>query len=290
MKVTLKQFLQRKHPDESTKTLKYSLEQGNCLVNGKIERFITRKIDPAKDKVSFKLVKKTARAKLTIKKELIIYEDDYFIAYNKEPLFPCLNTSTKASNLHQAFIDTKEYSFIEPVHRLDKDTSGVIIFSKNKEISKYFFELFEEKKITKTYEALIDGLVSASFKQTIDNELVLLSKSKHFQKWGVKKADSKIKVAKRAITKVELIKTYPDKNYSLVKLAPQTGRTHQLRVHMEYLKHPILGDSFYAERFNSKVNPRRHMLHARSLTFLHPITKEKLTLTAPHFKDFKELL
>ena len=121
----------------------------------------------------------------------------------------------------------------------------------------------------------------------IEKPLKLISIGKGWQRWSAN-PKQKGKEVKEAATEFKLIKNY-DK-YAHVKLIPRTGRMHQLRVHMSYLGHPILGDGFYSQKFNSGVFPDRHLLHASNLRFDHPMTGKELRVFAPLPEDFKKHL
>lgn len=269
------------------------LEQGACTVNGKIESFGSRIIDPKKDKIKFSLLRQEAPKKLKIKKSHVIFEDEYILVYNKEAGWASLATESKDINHLDEIKKTFSYKFLEPVHRLDKNTSGLILFAKKKEALKPLAKLFQNKKIKKTYEAIIDGVWKASKKGKIENFLTLDFKKGSLQKWKVAKRlkpEQKRNKAKykHAITSYEIIENY--KTYSHIKLFPETGRTHQLRVQLADIGYPVLGDTIYATRFISKKKPKRHLLHAKFLDFIHPFTKKRLRLEAALPKDFRDFI
>lgn len=287
-------FLKNKYKNYGSRELKRALEKGACLVNGKIERFGTKIIDPTKDKIEFREIEFKARPKLTIKNERIIYEDNHLLIYNKEAGYSSLPTEGKNTNLLDELkkIFENKISF-QPVHRLDKDTSGLIIFAKDSETVRIMNEMFQAKKIKKEYLAITDGNWDKSENGTIDNYLCLEYKRGAMQKWKVAdiKKDEPIKNKskyKHAITKYQVLKKL--KNLSLVKLEPKTGRTHQLRVHLSFIGYPILGDTVYAKSFKSNLIPGRHLLHAYLLEFNHPITNSFLRIEAPIPEEIKFLI
>ena len=286
-------YIKERHPDLSNRELKRAFERGACLVNGKIERYASRKIDPTKDKVEFTYVKTEAQAKLEIKSSRIIYEDEYLLVYDKEAGHPIMATEAKAeTDLHH---ELKKYlksrpekpcATLNPVHRLDRQTSGLCIFAKQQEALKELTRMFKDKEIKKTYAAIVDSKWQHPKQGRVENYLKLKQKINTMQIWQV--VDSPKYGAKLAVTDYKLIKAY-DK-YSHLELEPLTGRTHQLRLHMAYLGYPILGDTVYAEKFKFKKILDRHLLHAAKLEFQHPITKKRLRLMAELPDVLSELL
>jgi RluA family pseudouridine synthase len=336
MMIKLASYLKKKYPGLSSRVLKRALEQGACLVNGKIERFASRLIDPNKDKIEYKDLRPKSKDKLSIKAERIIFEDEHMLVYNKEAGYPSLNTESKKhphlhgelikflaqrdhgiedftlidEQFHQSRISNKEVLikqnplrklFLQPVHRLDKNTSGLMIFAKTETALHKLSEMFKEKSIYKEYEAIVDGSLSKKPSGKIETWLQQLKKKGASQKWQA--VNKKSAGAKYACTNYQLIKAYkPERSeeaallghnnsvYTHVKLVPETGRTHQLRVHMAYIGHPILGDTVYAENFTSGVIVDRHFLHASKLAFKHPISDQELKLWAATPKDMMDLL
>jgi 23S rRNA pseudouridine1911/1915/1917 synthase len=288
--VSLRNYLKEKHPELSNKVIKKSLEMGACTVNGKIERYASREINPSKDKIVYRKVKDTSHKPLIIDKARIVFEDEHLLIYDKEGYYPSLETNSKTQvHLLGELKKQLKLNKLFPVHRLDKGTSGLIIFSKSEEMTAKLNEMFVDKEIKKEYLALIDGNLTANkSKIRLENELVLIDRSDNHQKWAVKAKDSKTKLSKKAITELELIKNFAD--YSYVKLKPFTGRTHQLRVHCAYLGHPILGDTIYGVKFKCKKIFERHLLHAYRLCFKHPLTAMQLDLEAELPVDFKKMI
>lgn len=290
----LLKYLKNKYKNYGSREMKRALEKGACLVNGKIERFGSKLVDPTKDKIEFKEINFIAREKLLIKKERIIFEDNWILIYDKEAGYPALPTEGKNTNLQEELQKFFADKFsLEPVHRLDKDTSGLMIFAKDHNTVKAFNEMFKEKGIEKTYLAIADGNWKPAMKGRFDNYLCLEFKRGAMQKWQVAKVDEE-KIAnnkskyKQAITDYEVLKKF-DK-YTLVKLMPKTGRTHQLRVQLSDIGYPILGDTVYATKFQASILPGRHLLHAQTLKFNHPITKKNIQVEAPTPKEFEKLI
>ena len=165
------------------------------------------------------------------------------------------------------------------VHRLDKDTSGLIIVAKNDKAHTKLTEMFKNKEIKKTYLAIVKGKVS---KETGRIETNIGRDEKDRKKMSVSRDEKK---GKLAITTYKVIDS--NERYSLLDVNIETGRTHQIRVHMKHIGYPILGDIVYG-RPDNKIMIQ--MLHAYKLEFKHPITSEEMVLEAQLPKDFVEAL
>lgn len=218
----------------------------------------------------------------------ILFEDQHIIIVNK-PNNVLIHNSYYARNIKE---DTLlELLFMQfglnfyPVHRLDRKTSGIILLAKQKENVSLFQELFNSNQIQKTYLGIVRGFVDLSIK--VDSP--------------VKNPDTK--VYKEAETLCEPIHTkllnipvtpYENSRYSLVKLTPSTGRMHQLRIHMNKINHPIVGDYKYGDRFHNRMfenefNCKNLFLHACSLHFIQPITKVNISLNASAPNDWNKI-
>ncbi|MEZ0344844.1 MAG: RluA family pseudouridine synthase [Caldimicrobium sp.] len=168
------------------------------------------------------------------------------------------------------------------VHRLDKDTSGLMLVAKNDFTHQALVKAFKEREIEKEYLAILYGKISPSkgkIEKPIGRHPV------HRKKMAV------LKEGKEAITLYEVLKYY--KKASYVRAKPLTGRTHQLRVHFSSLGHPILGDPLYGGLKPDLPKPERLMLHAAGLTFLHPRKREVISFykePPENFKNYLEIL
>lgn len=211
----------------------------------------------------------------------ILYEDDCFLIINKP-----YNMSVHPSILHydNSLSNGVKYYFnkiglkkkIRPVNRLDKDTTGIVIFAKNEYIQECLVKQMQHGNFYKEYIALLCGNLD--------------SKSGKIEVPIARKKDSIIERCidsngDYALTYYELIKNYS--NFCLVKFVLKTGRTHQIRVHSSFIGHPILGDTLYG--FSSNLI-NRQALHCNELCFMHPITKKELKLKAPIPSDIKILI
>lgn len=242
----------------SIKAIKRAIEAGHCRVNGKIETFSTHKV---KEKDQIEMM----NAHISLPKEnscekMILFEDEDLILLNKP-----------------AGIVSEEFSSFLLVHRLDKHTSGVILFAKTLAMQKKLIVLFRERKIKKTYLAICDGQILKR-NWVVDN---FLEKKASYDGGSIYGKARKRK-GKRAITHFQLLQSQP--SASLVKAFPITGRTHQIRVHLE--GNPILGDLQYGRRFQCLLQPPRLMLHSSEISFSHPILGNIVHCIAPPLEDF----
>ena len=209
----------------------------------------------------------------------IIFEDSSIIVVNK-PNNVLIHNSYYARNIKETTLlellkEQLNQSFY-PIHRLDRKTSGVLVLAKQKENVGIFQDLFNSKEIQKNYLGIVRGFF---------NEARLINSP-------VKNADTKI--YKDAETRCEPLATtlcniavhpYKNSRYSLVKLIPSTGRMHQLRIHMNKISHPIIGDYKYGDRFHNRMfetefNCANLYLHAYSIEFKHPFTAIDLNIKA----------
>ena len=183
----------------------------------------------------------------------VIENNENFVVINKPPGIAVQSGSKSFKNIIDIIKDTKYFENCKPfiVHRLDKETSGVLIIAKTREYAQLFTSLFRIRKIHKTYLALTYGKISSSSK-TLNNNLVYY--------------ENKKKIIQKAITHLRLIKT--SKSFSLVELNPITGRKHQLRRHLLDIGNPIIGDDKYfnSEKYNKKY--KNLFLHAYKIKFM----------------------
>ena len=164
------------------------------------------------------------------------------------------------------------------VHRLDKDTSGIIIVAKNDKAHITLSEQIKNHEIKKTYIALVHGVIKEN-NATID---MPIARSKKDRKKMAVDRDGK-----NAITHFKVLKR--TEKYTLLEVQIETGRTHQIRVHLSYIGHPLVGDEVYSNRKN-EWNVKGQCLHAKSLEFTHPITGKKMYLEAELPKYLKNII
>lgn len=207
----------------------------------------------------------------------VIYEDKNFLAINKPA--GLLVHSAKTVKVKDARDEEptvtgwiiKNYPEIKKVgddpeyrpgivHRLDKDTSGVLLIAKNQEYFEYLKNLFQSHKVKKIYNALVYG--------KLEERRGIITKPISIKKGSLKRTVHAGKMTKEAITEYKLLKEYKKDGhiFSFVEVIPRTGRTHQIRIHMSSIRHPIVGDSLYGPKSNP-LNLHRQFLHARSVEF-----------------------
>ena len=215
----------------------------------------------------------------------IVYEDEYLLVINKKSgivVHPALG------NYNHTLVNGLLYHLkklgkdkIRPgiVHRIDKDTSGLLIIAKNDQILETLSKMISKKEVERTYLALVWGVVMHE-KGTIDAPIGRDINNR--QKYSVTDINSK-----ESVTHFKVIDRFKDA--TLLELKLDTGRTHQIRVHLEYIKHPIVNDEIYCKKkvFNKEFG---QMLHSKSLKFTHPVTKKELFFEVAPPKEFLSLL
>ena len=298
-------FLQLKLTDLSRTKIQKLIHEGFVKINDQIVKETSKKIKKDdKIEIVFPPPKET-NIKSTKMNLNILYEDDDIIVLNKEPgivvhpgagnhdntivnglLFHCKNNLSEVGGKLRPGI----------VHRIDKDTSGVIVIAKNDQAHIYLSKQFSEHSIKRIYEALIwgslrplNGKINENISRSIRNrQLMAVSKNK----------------GKKAITNYKTLKVFKNINLpkiSLVECKLETGRTHQIRVHMNFKGNPIIGDKSYGKskikfkKIDKNVeknlkNFNRQALHAKSLGFIHPKTKKEIFFQADRPKDFDMLV
>ena len=204
-----------------------------------------------------------------------VYQDQHLIIVNKpEGMKTHGNQPNEIALLNHVSAYVGQTCYV--VHRLDMETSGLVLFAKNPFILPILNRLLEKKEISREYWALVDGNINSK-------ELVFrdkIGRDRHDRRKRV--VDTKN--GQYAETHVNRLKQFPNKT-SLVRCKLKTGRTHQIRVHLSHHNSPILGDPLY----NSKSKTSRLMLHAFRLSFTHPLTLEKLSFTTLSDTFEKEL-
>jgi len=207
----------------------------------------------------------------------ILFEDDYIIIVNK-PNNILIHNSYYARNIKDSTLldllfqqlKTKFY----PVHRLDRKTSGVLLLAKQKENVSIFQELFNSNLIEKTYVGIVRGFIKTSIK--IDSPV------KNPDTKVYKEAETYCKPLFDKLLEIS-VKPYNTSRYTFVELKPTTGRMHQLRIHMNKISHPIVGDYKYGDRFHNRMfegefNCHNLFLHAYTLKLKHPITNKTISI------------
>lgn len=222
----------------------------------------------------------------------IIYEDDDLLVVNKPK---GMVVHPAAGNPDGTLVNALLYhcgdslsgigGVVRPgiVHRIDKDTSGLLMVAKNDTAHLKLSEQIKEHSFTREYEAVIIGHLKEQ-KGSIDAPI---GRSKNDRK---KMAVTELN-SKNAVTRYEVLEEYP--GFSYVRLRLETGRTHQIRVHMAYLGHPLAGDGVYGGRNAERIMEGGQCLHARKIGFIHPTTGKYMEFTSPlpeYFTKFLEKL
>jgi len=219
---------------------------------------------------------KPSRKEVDIYDDYILENNDNFIVINK-PVGVAVQSGTKSfKNIIDILKDTKYFENYKPyiVHRLDKETSGVLIVAKTREYAQLFTSLFRIRKIHKTYVALTYGKISKS-SDTLKDDLVSYDNGK--------------KIIQKAISHIKVLKSSSD--YSYVELNPITGRKHQLRKQLYNIGNPIVGDDKYfmnRRADKTRIKSKNLMLHAYKIKFM--INNIQYNFKAEYNKDFEEFL
>ena len=281
----LDQFLQEHYYKEKSRSyVQHAIKDGYVLVNGQqVKNGYMLKVD---DLIQIEAVevKKLDIEAVNLNLD-IVYEDDDLVVINK----PQGLVVHPASSYHEPTLvngllyQVDELSSINGVarpgivHRIDKDTSGLLVVAKNDFTHQALSDDLAEHKIQREYIALVygkftenEGMIDAPISRHPKNRLKMAVIS------GGKPAKTHFKVIDRF-----------DK-YTLLKCILETGRTHQIRVHMAYINHPVVGDPIYGPK--QVIGSTGQYLHAQKLTFYHPTKKEHMTFTADMPKEFKKLL
>ncbi|NWG05800.1 MAG: RluA family pseudouridine synthase [Chloroflexi bacterium] len=208
----------------------------------------------------------------------IIYEDEHILVIDKPAGIPVLPDGWEQDAPYLVKMLEEDYGKLWVVHRLDKGTSGVMIFARGAESHRALNTQFENHEAQKTYHAIMEGNPKWEEKVTKFPLRANVGK-KH-------RTAVDDKNGKPAETHFRVIKRYQE--MTLVEAKPMTGRTHQIRVHAYALGHPLLGDVLYSAQETWIIT--RPALHAQSLSLIHPITNERMKFTAPHPADFENAL
>jgi len=233
----------------------------------------------------------------------VVYEDEYLIALNKQTgiiCHPARGTQTGSLPNALAFYSYHLSHGSAPfrpgiVHRLDKNTTGIMLVAKTDEAQWRLALQFERRTITKTYNAVGEGALQ------LDGDRIDAPIGVHpivREKVAVMVRENAIDIGKQAVTTYEVAERF--RGYTLVQLQPKTGRTHQLRVHMSYIGHPIIGDTMYGGKPVSEQSLtgggspapliEHQALHAWKIEFRHPITERMMQLEAPFHGPFKTIV
>ncbi len=199
----------------------------------------------------------------------IIFQDEWLLVVNKPAGLltvptPKNESRTLTSILNQNALDKNLKYRLHPCHRLDRDTSGLLIYAKGKAVAQKMIDAFRDRLVGKKYIAFVHGKLP-QLQGTINSAIE----------------------GKTALTKYRVIQE--KSNYSVVEVSPVTGRTNQIRIHFKNIQHPLVGEDKFAYRKDFVLRFKRVCLEAKELNFKHPITGKELKISldlAPELKDF----
>jgi 23S rRNA pseudouridine955/2504/2580 synthase len=244
----------------------YRLQSGDLIEIYDISKF------KAKDKIE-KTKYKPKKKELSRYDDYIIEDNDNFIVINKPAGIPVQSGTKSFKNITDLLKNSKYFEGSKPfiVHRIDKETSGILIIAKNRKYAQLFTSLFRIRKIHKTYLALAYGKINKSVKSMRDDLIYYENKKKIIQK---------------AISNIKIIKSNDELSY--VELNPVTGRKHQLRKQLLNIGNPIIGDDKYFLTNFRKIKTKNLMLHAYRIKFM--INNVQYTFKAKYNNYFEQLL
>lgn len=227
----------------SGKRIRRLLEQNCCKINGRVERFGSVWVEKG-SVVEFTLHEEASQL------WTVLFENEFFAILDKPANWVCSEPTCEKTFGRKFFL----------VHRLDKDTTGALLLAKSIPVREELMALFATREVEKEYIALVDGVI-AQDKGIIDNFLAKKGSFHGQTIWGSSR------VGDHAVTYWEVLSR--GSSETLVCCKPVTGRTHQIRVHMAEMNHPIITDRQYAKSFRSKILAARPLLHAYRLAFVY---------------------
>lgn len=282
----LDRYIVGKYPELSRGQAQKLIEKGKVLVNGKPAKSSQAIRDADKvEVVKAKKLKKVDRPKVDFP---VLYEDKECLVINKPAgisVYP-INEADKSETIIDYSLQNFKVKFKDPerpgiVHRLDKETSGVLILAKNQEALDYLMAQFKQREVKKVYWALVYGIMQHP-EGIIDSPIQ--RSHKHRKKMSLAAAGT----GREAISQYKVLKEYrldPKHLLSLIEVRIHTGRTHQIRVHMSSIGHPVIGDVTYGNssmnrKFIKKYGLRRQFLHARLVEFKTPVKDKQVSVEA----------
>ena len=244
----------------------YRLQLGDL-----IEIYDISKLKPTDNEKKIKYLPK--RKEISKYDDYIIEDNENFLVINKPTGIPVQSVTKSFKNMIDILKETKYFQNSKPyiVHRIDKETSGILLIAKNRKYAQLFTSLFRIRKIHKTYLAIVHGKVDASIK-TMRDDLVYYENNR--------------KITQKAISNFKVIKS--NQAYSFIELNPITGRKHQLRKQLLNLGNPIIGDEKYFLKESKRVKIKNLMLHAYKIKFM--INNVKYNFKAKYDKSFEDFL
>jgi len=285
--IRLDQFLVQQIPDESRAHISASVQAGLVRVNGKIKKNSYRL--KGGERVTGSLSEPPVLDVLPEQIDFeILFEDEHLIVLSKPPhLVVHPGSGNRTGTLVNGLVDhcTAIQTVGDPirpgiVHRLDKDTSGVMLVAKTPKTHRRLVEAFQAQAVEKQYTALLCGSLREKQGRICAN---IGRHPVNRKKMAVRRFGGKF-----AATNWRVVREYRS-GYSLATIGIETGRTHQIRVHMGSLGHPVAGDRMYGRKGEKGLFPRQ-MLHASVVRFAHPLTGDVMVFEAPLWPDFEVIL
>lgn len=257
-------------PDSSMSTLRSWIEKGRVSIDGKPATRAKAVVLAGQE------IKVGPRVHFIRGGIKILFEDEWFVVIEKpEGLLSVATDTTAAPNAHEILKRHYSGKRIFPVHRLDRETSGVMLFAFTEKSRDYFKDQFEQRKIDKTYYAVVEGILrpeSGTWKSYLREDETLHVRSTPWENEG-----------KLAITHYQVV--VQGRHTALVRFSLETGRKNQIRVHCQDAGHPILGD----KKYGAKSNPMKRMaLHSQTLSFKHPATQKTMTFEVAFPEPFNK--
>ena len=281
--ITIKDFLLSHNiSSKAISTLKKQVD--GILVNGKVQ-FTNYKLQP-NDILSINLDENNDYENIiATKMDLnILYEDDDIVIVNKSAditVHPSKKyfTNSLVNGLTYYYQNKNMDVKLHCITRLDKETSGCVLFAKNRIAANCLSNMVKQKEISKTYLSLASGKVSKQ-------HFLISAPISRISKGNILRCVD-FQTGKEALTECFLLEYYPSNDISLLKCLLHTGRTHQIRVHLQYINHPIVSDSLYNKSCNLLL---RQGLHCYNIKFIHPISHQLIDVTSQLPADLKQVL
>jgi tRNA pseudouridine32 synthase/23S rRNA pseudouridine746 synthase/23S rRNA pseudouridine1911/1915/1917 synthase len=265
-------LLQTMAPESSKNTLRSWLQSGRVTLDGRRAERANIRVSPGQEiaigtRVTF--LKGSLR---------ILHEDDQIVVLEKPAgLLSVATEKESRATVHAMLKRRFHHRRVYPVHRLDRDTSGVMLFVYDEQTQKHLKDQFEQQSIDKTYFAIVEKTMPigrGTWESWLEEDDFLYVRTTNDSVQG-----------KRALTFYEVLKA--EKGCSLLRLQPKTGRKNQLRVHCSEAGHPMVGD----KKYGAATNPlKRVCLHAQKITFTHPATGRRMTFSSPLPESFSKIM
>jgi 23S rRNA pseudouridine1911/1915/1917 synthase len=275
------------HPGLSRRKARHAIEAGQVAVDGRMVREPGAPVETRTSRVTWDPNRKVlSRARSTLR---LLYEDDTLLVVDKPAGLLSVPSGPGHHDEETALLHVREYvrrasprrPYVGLVHRLDRDTSGALLFARTPETRQALIALFSRHDVERRYLALVAGRPRAEAGEV----LAPIRDAYEGGRRGVAAPDEPSRPARTAWRVVE---RFP--RAALLEVALLTGRQHQARIHLAHVGLPVLGDARYGPADVAGLRPGRHMLHARRLAFTHPLTGTRVEAESPIPEDFARLL